>query len=103
MEQLDSADLSPIIERMGGAMALASSARKYKAFIRPRGVKSAVDLLRLAFMYGPGGYALRGLRRMMWLMCRTWRCSIASSAQPIGCSHCARRLLVGLPKSLVSA
>jgi hypothetical protein len=61
MDQLDSADLSPVIERMGGAMALASSARKHKAFIRPRGVKSAVDLLRLAFMYGPGGYSLRAL------------------------------------------
>src|SRR4029453_14228373 len=64
MEQLDSADLSPIIERMGGAMALASSARKYKAFIAPRGVKSAVALLRLAFMYGPGGYSLRALAAM---------------------------------------
>jgi hypothetical protein len=61
MEQLDSSGLSPIIQRMGGAMALASSARKHKAFIRPRGVKSAVDLLRLAFMYGPGGYSLRAL------------------------------------------
>ena len=64
MEQLDSADLSPVIERMGGAMALASSARKHKAFVRPRGVKSAVDLLRLAFMYGPGGYSLRALAAM---------------------------------------
>jgi len=61
MEQLDSADLSPIVERMGGAMALAASARKYKAFVRPREIKSAVDLLRLAFMYGPGGYSLRAL------------------------------------------
>lgn len=64
MEQLDSADLSLIVERMGGAMALASSARKYKAFLRPRGIKSAVDLLRLAFMYGPGGYSLRALAAM---------------------------------------
>jgi IS4 transposase len=64
MDQLDSADLSPVIERMGGAMALASSARKHKAFVRPRGIKSAVDLLRLAFMYGPGGYSLRGLAAM---------------------------------------
>jgi IS4 transposase len=64
MEQLDSADLSPVIDRMGGAMALASSARKHKAFVRPRGVRSAVDLLRLAFMYGPGGYSLRALAAM---------------------------------------
>lgn len=64
MELLDSADLSPVIERMGGAMALASSARKHKAFVRPRGIRSAVDLLRLAFMYGPGGYSLRALAAM---------------------------------------
>src|SRR5215472_14195808 len=64
MEQLDSAALSLVIERMGGAMALAASARKHKAFIRPRGVRSAVDLLRLAFMYGPGGYSLRALAAM---------------------------------------
>jgi IS4 transposase len=64
MSQLDSVDLSPVIERMGGAMALASSARKHRAFLRPRGIKSAVDLLRLAFMYGPGGYSLRALAAM---------------------------------------
>lgn len=64
MEHLDSTELSPVIERMGGAAALASSARKHKAFVRPRGVRSAVDLLRLAFMYGPGGYSLRTLAAM---------------------------------------
>jgi hypothetical protein len=64
MEQLDSAALSPVIERMGGAMALASSARRYKAFIRPRALTSAADLVRLAFMYGPGGYSLRELAAM---------------------------------------
>src|SRR5690348_4613357 len=64
MEQLDSGNLSPLLERMGGVMALATSARKHKAFIRPRGIRSAVDLLRLAFMYGPGGYSLRALAAM---------------------------------------
>src|SRR5215217_476912 len=64
MQQLDSATLSPIIDRMGGALALASSARKHKAFIRPRALTSAADLIRLAFMYGPGGYSLRELAAM---------------------------------------
>jgi len=64
MEQLDSAKLSPLLERIGDVMTLATSARKHKAFIRPRGIKSAVDLLRLAFMYGPGGYSLRALAAM---------------------------------------
>jgi IS4 transposase len=64
MEQLDSAALSPIIDRMGGAMALASSAREHKAFVRPRALTSAADLVRLAFMYGPGGYSLRELAAM---------------------------------------
>jgi len=53
-----------MIDRMGGAMALASSARKHKAFLRPRALTSAADLVRLAFMYGPGGYSLRELAAM---------------------------------------
>ena len=35
------------------------TARKFKAFVRPRGVKSASDLLRLALLYA-GGNSLRG-------------------------------------------
>ena len=57
--QLDSSGWSRIIAWLGGAGALSSSAREHGAFIRPRGVKSAVDLLRLAFMYGPGDRSLR--------------------------------------------
>jgi len=64
MQQLDSQNLSPVLARMGGAEALACSARQHKAFIRPRGIKSAIDLLRLAFMYGPGGHSLRSLAAM---------------------------------------
>lgn len=50
-----------LLARLGGAEALALSAREQGAFIRPRGVRSAQDLLRLIFMYGPGGQSLRSV------------------------------------------
>lgn len=59
--QLESAQWRRIEARLGGAEALASSARAHRAFLRPRGVRSASDLLRLALMYGPGGRSLRTL------------------------------------------
>ena len=40
-------------------VSIEETARKFKAFVRPRGVKSAVDLLRLALIYA-GGNSLRG-------------------------------------------
>lgn len=57
--QLDSKEWVRLLARLGGTEALALSARKHGAFIRPRGVRSAQDLLRLIFMYGPGGRSLR--------------------------------------------
>jgi Transposase DDE domain len=62
--QLDSREWSHIVVRLGGAEALALSAREYGAFMRARGVKSAQDLLRLALMYGPGGHSLRSVAAM---------------------------------------
>lgn len=59
--QLDSKEWSHIVVRLGGAEALAKSAREHGAFIRARGVKSAEDLLRLVLMYGPGGQSLRSV------------------------------------------
>src|SRR5208282_485279 len=63
MEQLtlDSQEWSGLVGRLGGEEALAASARERRAFLRARGIKSATDVLRLAFMYGPGGYSLRSL------------------------------------------
>jgi len=57
----DSADWADIVERLGGAMSLRSSAREHGAFVRARGVRDATDLLRLCLMYGPGGLSLRML------------------------------------------
>ena len=54
------ADWQDMVERLGGAEALTVSAREYKAFQRPREIKDAASLLRLALMYGPGGLSLRG-------------------------------------------
>jgi hypothetical protein len=40
-------DWAGVVERLGGADALESSARETKAFQRARAVKCAVDMLRL--------------------------------------------------------
>jgi transposase len=58
---LDSQQWSGLVARLGGEEALTASARERRAFLRARGVKSAADVLRFAFMYGPGGYSLRSL------------------------------------------
>jgi len=57
----DSADWLDMIERLCGAASLRDSAREHGAFIRPRGVRDATDVLRLCLMYGPGGMSLRVL------------------------------------------
>ncbi len=57
--QLDSSGWARIVASLGGEEALKQSAREFGAFVRPRGVKSALDVLRLAFIYGPGGRSLR--------------------------------------------
>lgn len=49
-----------IVAQLGGAAELAASARAHRAFVRARGVKDPVSLLRLILLYGPGGYSLRG-------------------------------------------
>jgi hypothetical protein len=59
--QLDSTWLQEFATFLGGAEAIERKAREYGAFRRARGVKSALDLVRLALMYGPGGLSLRGL------------------------------------------
>jgi len=50
-------DWQLIVDRLGGAEAIESSARRSKAFLRARVVGNAVDLLRLILAYclGPGG------------------------------------------------
>jgi hypothetical protein len=101
MTQLDSQNWSRVVVRLGGEEALASSARAHKAFIRPREIKSAVDLLRLAFMYGPGGYSLRSLAA---IAAADGTADVSDVAvlgrmkRAIGCSGCARRGSAGLPR-----
>jgi Transposase DDE domain len=48
-----------LLARCAAALDLEASARAYGAFQRPRGVRSAAALLRLALGYGPGGLSLR--------------------------------------------
>jgi Transposase DDE domain len=58
-ESLVSQDWHSVIARLGGAEALATSARETKAFVRPREIKTAVDLLRLILAYCLGEKGLR--------------------------------------------
>jgi len=50
---------SSALARISELVPIEETARKFKAFIRKRGVKSASDLLRLALVYA-GGNSLRG-------------------------------------------
>jgi hypothetical protein len=54
-------DWDGVIDRLGGAKALETSARETKAFLRPRGVKCAVDVLRLVLAYCLGEGGLRSV------------------------------------------
>lgn len=48
-----------VLARIPSHINLESLAREVKAFQRPRGVRSATDLLRLALAWGPGGYSMQ--------------------------------------------
>lgn len=47
------------LERLGGDAAIAAAARETRAFLRPRQIKTAVDLLRIILAYCLGGMGLR--------------------------------------------
>ena len=47
------------LARLPADIDLDALAREFKAFRRPRGVRSATDLLRLALAWGPGGYSMQ--------------------------------------------
>ena len=47
------------LTRLGGEAAVAASALETRAFVRPRQIKSAADLLRIILAYCLGGMGLR--------------------------------------------
>ncbi|MCP1846536.1 MULTISPECIES: hypothetical protein [Bradyrhizobium] len=58
-ESLVNKDWARVVARLGGAEALNIGARKTKAFVRPREISNAVDLLRLILAYCLGEKGLR--------------------------------------------
>ena len=54
-------DWLSVVARLGGAASLTISARETKAFVRPREIRDAVDLLRLILAYCLGGRGLRAI------------------------------------------
>jgi Transposase DDE domain len=58
-ESLVRRDWTGVVARLGGAEALDRTARETKAFVRPREIRSAVDLLRLILAYCLGERGLR--------------------------------------------
>jgi hypothetical protein len=58
-ESLVNEDWTNVVARLGGAETLGITARETKAFLRPREITSAVDLLRLILAYCLGERGLR--------------------------------------------
>lgn len=58
-ESLVNQDWNGVVARLGGAETLSKSARETKAFLRPRDIKTAIDLLRLILGYCLGDRGLR--------------------------------------------
>src|SRR5919197_861486 len=58
-ESLVNEDWTSVVARLGGAQMLGISARETKAFLRPREITNAVDLLRLVLAYCLGERGLR--------------------------------------------
>ena len=58
-ESLLNEDWQSVVAQLGGAAALDASARETKAFLRPREIKNAVDLLRMILAYCLGERGLR--------------------------------------------
>lgn len=58
-ESLVNEDWAGVVARLGGAASLDVSARETKAFVRPREISNAVDLLRLILAYCLGERGLR--------------------------------------------
>lgn len=58
-ESLVDSDWQSLVDRLGGAASLQMSARETKAFLRPRVIDNAADLLRMILAYCLGSRGLR--------------------------------------------
>jgi hypothetical protein len=59
-ESLTNEDWNWTVERLGGVSLISAIARETKAFVRARGIRNAIDLLRLTLSYCLGPVGLRG-------------------------------------------
>src|SRR6266481_315473 len=59
-ESLTSEDWDWAVQELGGASLISTIARETKAFVRARGIRNAIDLLRLTLSYCLGHIGLRG-------------------------------------------
>ncbi len=59
-ESLTNEDWDWAVEQLGGASLISTIARETNAFVRARGVRNAIDLLRLTLSYCLGQVGLRG-------------------------------------------
>lgn len=93
-------DWSRIVLRLGGAVALNASARLSKAFLRPRGIRDAVDLLRLILAYCLGG---RGLRAVAAWAAASGLADISNPAILYRLRHCGDWLTVLIGQLLTAS
>jgi IS4 transposase len=59
-ESLTNEDWDWAVEKLGGASLISTIARETNAFVRARGIRNAIDLLRLTLSYCLGHVGLRG-------------------------------------------
>jgi hypothetical protein len=93
---LSNQDWQVIVDRLGGAKAIGTLARQTRAFLRARGIATAVDLLGLLLSYCLGERGLRStaawasavgladISNSLPLRRQGWRCAIGCGTAVIG-------------------
>src|SRR5260370_36921543 len=99
-ESLVNEDWTNVVARLGGAETLKVTARETKAFLRPREITNAVDLLRLILAYCLGE---RGLRSTAAWATSVGLVDITSVALPYRLRQCGDWLALLAGQTLAAA